>query len=401
MTDRPKDCPLYKHKNGQWTKRIKGKLKYFGTDLDEALKRYATEKDHLLAGLTPPSRSPGVATLAELGNVYLENLRQLIRAGELTQRSLSDHRATLDRLVGIVGKNSQPSQWSPLDFAAIKDKLSVPKEHRDDWCGAKIEKRSRTSVNNDVVRIRAFLNWCHVSELMPPPRYGLSFDALSREDRRAIKKKAGRKDLSPETIKLLIGRASVAFRPILLLGINAGIGNADIGEMTFGDLPKGWRDMDEVFVDLPRRKTNGDRRFVLWPETKQAIAEYLDHRADPASRSDSDLLFLTRFGQSWYREKAVGDRHLVTDAIANAFKKLREDLGIERGTYYDLRRTFNTVAGGTLDIAAIRLVMGHIAPKDDMTAHYDQGISDERLKNVCDYVRNWLYGTQAESTTKI
>ena len=54
-----KDCPLYKHPNGQWMKKIGGKAHYFGTDLEEALKRYALaqlpqqDKDRLAAGLKP------------------------------------------------------------------------------------------------------------------------------------------------------------------------------------------------------------------------------------------------------------------------------------------------------------------------------------------------------------
>ena len=45
--------PLFKHRNGQWATK-KGKLYYFGTDREDALRRWLDEKDYLLAGLTPP-----------------------------------------------------------------------------------------------------------------------------------------------------------------------------------------------------------------------------------------------------------------------------------------------------------------------------------------------------------
>lgn len=48
------DFPLSNHRNGQWYKKLCGKYHFFGTDKDAALKKWAEEKDYLLAGLTPP-----------------------------------------------------------------------------------------------------------------------------------------------------------------------------------------------------------------------------------------------------------------------------------------------------------------------------------------------------------
>ena len=40
VPDCPEACILYKHRNGQWAKKIKGRTTYFGTDSGKALKKY-------------------------------------------------------------------------------------------------------------------------------------------------------------------------------------------------------------------------------------------------------------------------------------------------------------------------------------------------------------------------
>ncbi len=81
--------PLYLHKSNQWAKTIRGKKYYFGTDKDNALKRYLEEKDYLLAGRTPPTFS-GEATLGELINVYMNRNQRLVGRGEITKGNFSE-----------------------------------------------------------------------------------------------------------------------------------------------------------------------------------------------------------------------------------------------------------------------------------------------------------------------
>ncbi len=173
-------------------------------------------------------------------------------------------------------------------------------------------------------------------------------------------------------------------KPLILLGINAGIGNKDLSLFKLEKLPAM---RGEVWIDYPRNKTEAERRFCLWPETRDSIAEYLDKRPGPAGTANHCIAFLTKQGNAWVR----GEGNDRSDAIGQAFKRARNDAGIGRGSFYDLRRTFQTVANETGDFQASRLVMGHSDQASDMTARYTQHISDDRIRIVISHVRSWLF----------
>ena len=73
---------------------------------------------------------------------------------------------------------------------------------------------------------------------------------------------------------------------------------------------------------------------------------------------------------------------------------------IEDRCFYDLRRTFQTVAEGARDLAAAQAIMGHAPPASDMSALYRQRVDDDRLRAVVDHVHNWLFVTEARLRAK-
>jgi integrase len=386
-----KGFPLFKHSKG-WAKKIKdqstGKWKtfYFGQDKDAAAKRWNAEKDALYAGVTPKTRS-GKPTLKELANVYLFAMREQQRiTGKPGLRHIDLLEYTIRRLMGFLSEDYVAEDLSPHDFAKIKLFLFEPikrtKATRGKVYGRRVKQRCAETVAGDVRRIKAFLNWCHKAEHIPAPRYGGMFAAETEvaHTKQSIRKV--RKDLRAKDITKMIDAARLAFKPVLWLGINAGLGNRDIAGMELQDFNGKW-------MDLPRLKTGGDRRFELWPETRTAIEEYLENRPR-AKKGHEHILFLTSHGHAWMR----GEGHMdLVDSIGTTFTKLRKDCGIDRGSFYDLRRTFATIASECLDTEAVRRVMGHVTAKSNMLGRtYVQHISDERLKAVSDHVRAWLLG---------
>jgi integrase len=180
-------------------------------------------------------------------------------------------------------------------------------------------------------------------------------------------------------------------KAITLLGINAALGNQDIADIKLSDIGK-LKSSGENWIDLPRGKTGAPRRFVLWPETTQAIKNYLVYRPRPAGSDNRERLFLTRNGLSWVRQ----DGELRTDSIGTEFAKAKTAAKVKRASFYDLRRTFRTIAAQSRDKEACDFVMGHCEDPNDMGAVYTQWIDDDRVRAVVNHVRQWLFGEVAE-----
>ncbi len=108
------DFPLFPHASGQWAKKIKGKLWYFGSwsDPNAALNRYLDEKFEHEQGRVPKSREPGSqggcsgCSVRDLANTFLTSQERRLNAGELSQRSFADYFQACKRLVDFFGKQT-------------------------------------------------------------------------------------------------------------------------------------------------------------------------------------------------------------------------------------------------------------------------------------------------------
>ncbi len=83
--------PLTLHNTGQFCKRIKGKLYYFGTNKQEALQRYLEQAAYLHAGKAPtPRSSKDRLSIKILCNLYLDHQESRAEIGEIQLRQVSD-----------------------------------------------------------------------------------------------------------------------------------------------------------------------------------------------------------------------------------------------------------------------------------------------------------------------
>jgi hypothetical protein len=143
----------------------------------------------------------------------------------------------------------------------------------------------------------------------------------------------------------------------------------------------------------PRPKTGVARRAKLWRETIAAIKAANKVRPAPNDPADENFVFLTKMGNAWSKQTAGNN------PVSLMFKRLLQDQGLHRPGvgFYSLQRTFETVAGDTLDQPTVDLVMGHTPHANDMSTRYRQRISDERVVAVCEHVRKWLFAKKRKA----
>jgi integrase len=369
------EFPLFPHATRRWAKKIRGKMHYFGPwdDADGALKKYLEQKDALHAGRKP--RPDGVVvTVKDVANDFLNVKQALVGAGELSQRTWDDYKEACDLLVGQVGRGRLASDLDPSDFTALRNKAAAR------WGPCRLKKF--------VQCVRSVLKHAFDAGLIDRPvRVGPAFKAPSKKVLRLHRAEGGKKLFSAHDIRRLIAAAGMPLKAMLLLAINAGFGNADVGTLPLTAL-----DLDGGWVTFPRPKTGIDRRAPLWPETVEAIQAALIRRPKPRDAADAALVFLTHRGNSWHTGT-------TDNPLSNAVAKLLKALGInsKKGlNFYTLRHVFRTVADEAKDQPAADLIMGHEVPH--MSAVYRETISDARLKAVADHVRRWLFAADGPQT---
>ena len=103
------------------------------------------------------------------------------------------------------------------------------------------------------------------------------------------------------------------------------------------------------------------------------------------------MVFVTKYGGRWAKNS-------TDKPVAKETSKLLKALGLHRPGlgFYALRHTFATIGGDSLDQVAVDHIMGHAPRENDMSAHYRERISDERLRAVTDTVHDWLVDENAE-----
>ncbi|QDT54296.1 Tyrosine recombinase XerC [Caulifigura coniformis] len=354
---------LTAHPNGQWSKKIKGKVHYFGTDPTAARAKYLAQVHDLQAGRTPVAVSDAITT-EHVIEAFLDRQRDRVALKEISPITVYDHLEIGRLMARHLGKTSIPVNLTPTDFRRFKVAL----------------KYSPGRVSKIITVTRGIFKWASESKLIPrTPDYGPDFKVPNRKQMRlhraAQQREHGKKMLSAAELQAMLKASDPQFKAILLLSINGGLGNSDIARLKVKDVAGEW-------LDFARGKTGIDRRVPLWAETREAVAAITEGR-DP-----EQLLFVTKNGRALIKQQANGSR---SDRTGPMFRAVANAAGIHRPRMglYHLRHTFQTIANGARDPQATARIMGHADAS--MAGLYTEDFDDAQLLAVVNHVHDWLF----------
>ena len=346
-------------------------MHYFGPwdDPDGALKKYLEQKGALHAGRKVRDDPTGL-TVKERCNRFLNAKQALVESGELASRSWDDYKAACDLCVSWLGKGRLAADLDPDDFAAMRKALA--------------KRWGPVRRGNTIQRIRSVFKYGFDAGLLATPvRFGPGVARPTKKTLRLSRASKGARMFEADELRRLPDAAGQPLRAMILLGVNCGFGNADVGTLPLSavDLEGGW-------VNYHRPKTGITRRCPLWPETVEAIKEAITRRPGPEDPKNAGLGFITCKREIWHKK----DRD---NPASKETRKLLDALGINGSrNFYALRHTFETIGGGAKDQVAVDHIMGHA--RDEMASVYGEWISDERLRAVADHVRRWLFADAAK-----
>lgn len=357
------EFPLYSHRSHRWAKKVCGRTHFFGrwrddpafykVDWQAAYEAYQHQIPHLLQRRTPPPIQSDALTVGNMVNGMLEAKEPEIATGELSRRTWIDYERTGAMLIREFGRYTTIDSLTPEDFAKLRAKLS--------------KTLGLVALGNEIGRCMVFFNWARKAKKVAVDT-GERFKKPKRKALRAAKQAKPKKLFTLDELRTLYHAAKPQMRTFILLALNGGLGNHDVGKLEPRHIVGGW-------IVFPRPKTSVERRFPLWKETKLALSKVKQHE------TGLPYVFVTKYGTSWHKDK--------DSPLSKEFRKLCIECDChqqERG-FYSLRHTFRTVADGTLDRTAVDFIMGH----DDgsMGRGYTEDVENERLQRVVDYVRKW------------
>ncbi len=369
------DARPFAHASGRWAKKCRGKFVYLGYVRDDpagqqAWLKWLEIRDDVRAGRTPRCKAPEGLTVRELVNRWLTSKQQKMDAGELAFVTFRSYKTLCDLVVPQLGADRLVADLHPEDFASLRAVMA--------------KRWGPVMLSNAVQYVRGIFKYAYENRLIEKPvLFGTDFVRPSAKTLRAARNGHGPRMFTTKQLRAILDAADPTAKAIILVGLNCAMGNSDVAslETTAVDLEAGW-------LQHARGKTAIPRRVPLWPETVAAIKESLAARPRAAANC-ARYLFLSRRGRSLVGKRDGG-------AVASIFRRVASAAGVEGRHFYDLRRTFQTVAEESRDLSAVQSIMGHAPASSDMSAIYRQRVSDDRLRAVVGVVRDWLF---SESTS--
>lgn len=423
MSERTPKHGLTRTKRG-WIKRINKAPKWICSDRIAPSAAAADdyyEKQFTQLWQPPPAvieaDDPQDALVADLMDLFLT--RKLSRVGldrrGISRETYNEYEAALQAFCDHLYAPAKGEERVPLGQLRYRQ---LTRDHFASFDASLSKRYGILRQMKWLVTVRsAFKMLAQPPTRLPLPDYGDQFSLPTKRERRLAKAKHrhkhGPKLFEPDEAKaLLIGRlrtpdemavqaarraggphkglprkirrrirgAGPALRAMILLALNAGFGNTDVGELT---IPIIMRALRTEWIDYERGKTGARRLAWLWPETRSALRRYIRHwRPLPAAPEFADVLFLTEYGNPYITE--------TKDQVAIRSDAVIRRLGLLRlgRNFYSLRRTYRSIAAEIGKELVIDLSMGHAEDGEDMAKVYTVAELRVELKKIALHVRS-------------
>jgi integrase len=344
--------PLTLHPTGQYCKKVKGKMYYFGSDKKQALEKYLDQATYLHGCQNNLQQQKPISdnmTLKQLCDMYLKYQYSKLQANDLTASHHNEQIGSINKLMAFLGQDININNISTLDLQNYKRRIQ----------------KSQVSVcrlNLHISIMKALFHWARKNDVLANIP---NIDAVSRG--KIVHQEKFTFD--PEQINKLLSVADVKMRAMIWLGLNCGFGCTDCAEIKWIDL-----DLVNARVKLPRRKTGISRDLPLWPETVKSL--------EKIPRTDKLIFYTTRgnpYIQTLFKSDGNGNRKYTTlNTITTNFSRLikKSGLDVPKGTgFYTLRRTAATIAARSGDPFAVQRLLGHADLQ--MATRYVQNVSEQ------------------------
>jgi integrase len=342
--------PLTLHSTGQYCKKIKGKMHYFGKDKKQALEQYLEQAAFLRNGKAKMFKTTnGNMTLKSLCNIYLQHQQAKATSAEIAIRHHADQISCLKKFMSFIGQHRKISEISTIDLQNYKRKL-------------KRTYNSAHRINLHISTMKTMFHWARKNDILG---YIPNIDAVSSVK---IIHKQHHVFISEE-IHRLFDLADVQMKAMIWLGLNCGFWCTDCAELKWSDL-----DLVSGRVKLARGKTGVLRDLPLWPETIQSL-EKIPKSGNLVFRTSADKPLIRT---TYYINKDGSSKYSNINLATSRLSKLMKKAGIQapKGTgFYTLRRTAATVAARSGDPFAVQRLLGHANLK--MATRYVQDVSKQ------------------------
>jgi len=342
--------PLTLHPTGQYCKKIRGKLYYFGTDKPQALQRYLEQAAYLHTGKLPKSEDANNnISLKMFCNLYLEHQTYRVQAGEIKLRQVYDQTITLRDFVKYIGPNKKVADIATIDLQKYKSRLIK-------------QKKSAARINNHISAFKAMYHWADENELITKTP---NLRAIKKLPRPACLKPI----FTPDEIQKLLNYANLKMKAMIWLGLNCGFGCTDCAELLWEHL-----DLKAKRVNFARTKTGVERYLPLWKETLDALKQmpHINKRVFNTKHNHKVVRVVEKIDDN-------GSVKIVKcDNVSREFVELLRRAGIKKGKgvgFYTLRRTAATLAAKSGDPFAVQRLLGHADLK--MATTYVQDVSEQ------------------------